>query len=122
MTTEQEPGSVCIATFADKGKAEQAVEDLHHVGFTSDQIRYSEQYNHENFMQALVDLQIFAQRAQSPTESDVTAILQKMGMSEQAIQSYMSMFKGNNPVVIVRHDGRVRDALSTMQRDGGQIR
>lgn len=48
--------SIAMATFDSTDDAEQAVEELHDKGFTSDQIRYSKQYTNENFLTSIKDM------------------------------------------------------------------
>ncbi|HBE25055.1 MAG TPA: hypothetical protein DDW33_05135, partial [Ktedonobacter sp.] len=59
MATNRTNQHIVMATFSSSMQAEQAVEALHDVGFTSDQIRYSGQFVTENFLESVKDLLIF---------------------------------------------------------------
>jgi len=98
--------SIAMATFDSTSDAEEAVEALHDVGFTSDQIRYSKQYTNENFLTSIKDMLIFPNERQDESASDTQTMLQNMGISAEEYQYYSDAFANGSAVVIVRPDGK----------------
>ncbi len=120
MSTNPTHETIVIATFPDTNSAEQAVEALHDVGFTSDQIRYSEQFTSENFLEGVRDLLVFPREAQDESEDDLRTMLINMGISREEIQYYSDEFNNKHAVVVVRQDDREKDAATILQQNGGQ--
>ncbi len=98
--------SIAMATFDSTDDAEQAVEALHDANFTSDQIRYSKQYTSENFLESIKAMLVFPNERQDETQSDLTTMLQNMGVSAEEFQYYTDAFAKGSAVVVVRPDGR----------------
>lgn len=111
--------SIAMATFDSSDQAEQAVEALHNAGFTSDQIRYSKQYTHEDFLTSIKDMLVFPNERQDESESDILTMLQNMGISQEEIQYYSDAFARGRFVVIVRPDGRNQEVEAILRDNGG---
>jgi hypothetical protein len=108
-----------MATFSTSTKAEDAIDELHAAGITSDQIRYSHQFETENFLQGIKDLLIFPDERQDESLDDVRTMLQNMGMGQQEIQHYERSFRGGNFIVVVRPDGRDQEVTTILKKHGG---
>jgi hypothetical protein len=119
MATNRTNQHIVMATFSSSMQAEQAVEALHDVGFTSDQIRYSGQFVTENFLESVKDLLIFPNEAQNESQDDIMTMLQNMGIGRDEITYYMNEFKRGQFVVVVRPDGRDQEATRILQSNGG---
>ena len=119
MATNRTNQHIVMATFSSSMQAEQAVEALHDVGFTSDQIRYSGQFVTENFLESVKDLLIFPNEAQNESQDDIMTMLQNMGIGQDEITYYMNEFKRGQFVVVVRPDGRDQEATGILQSNGG---
>jgi acyl-CoA reductase-like NAD-dependent aldehyde dehydrogenase len=111
--------SLAFATFDRADQAEQAVEALHHAGFTSDQIRYSKQFTRENFLKSIKDLLIFPDERQDETESDILTMLQNMGITHEEIQYYTDAFIDGRFAVVVRTDGRNQQVEGILRDNHG---
>ena len=111
--------SIAMATFDSTNDAEQAVEDLHDKGFTSDQIRYSKQYTNENFLASIKDMLIFPDERQDESNSDLQTMLQNMGVSQEEFQYYSDAFAKGSPVVVVRPDGRDQEVQGILRDHKG---
>ena len=111
--------SIAMATFDTTDDAEQAVEALHDVNFTSDQIRYSKQYTNENFLQSIKDMLVFPNERQDESESDVSTMLQNMGVGAEEFQYYSDAFAKGTAVVVVRPDGRDQEVESIFRDHKG---
>jgi hypothetical protein len=119
MATNRTNQHIVMATFSSSMQAEQAVEALHDVGFTSDQIRYSGQFVTENFLESVKDLLIFPNEAQNESQDDIMTMLQNMGIGQDEITYYMNEYKRGQFVVVVRPDGRDQEATRILQSNGG---
>ncbi len=111
--------SIAMATFDSTDDAEQAVEALHDVGFTSDQIRYSKQYTNENFLTSIRGMLIFPDAGQDESNSDLQTMLQNMGISQEEFQYYSDAFAKGSPVVVVRPDGRDQEVEGILRDHKG---
>jgi len=111
--------SIAMATFDSTDDAEQAVEELHDKGFTSDQIRYSKQYTNENFLTSIKDMLIFPDAGQDESNSDLQTMLQNMGISQEEFQYYSDAFAKGRPVVVVRPDGRDQEVQGILRDHKG---
>ena len=120
MTTNRTHESITIATFTSARKAENAIEELHNVGFTSDQIRYSRQFSSENFLESIKDLLIFPNERQDETAADIETLLQNMNIGPEEIQYYEQTFRSGNFVVVVRPDGKDQDVLAILKKHDGK--
>ena len=119
MASNQTNQSIVMAVFDTAKSAENAVEELHDQGFTSDQIRYSGQFVNENFLEGVKDLLIFSDEAQDESQSDIETMLQNMGMTYKEISYYLNEFNSGHFVDIVRPDGKDRAASMILQKHGG---
>ena len=119
MTNSRTNESIVVATFNSAEKAENAIEELHNVGFTSDQIRYSRQFTGENFLESIKDLLIFPNERQDETASDIQTLLQNMGIGQEELQHYENTYRSGNFVVVVRSDGRDQEARTILKKYDG---
>ena len=119
MTTNRTNESIVIATFTSARKAENAIEELHDVGFTSDQIRYSRQFSSENFLESIKDMLIFPDERGDETTADIETLLQNMGIEQKEIQYYEQTFRNGNFVVIVRPDGKDQEVRTILKKHDG---
>jgi hypothetical protein len=119
MTTNRTNESIVIATFTSARKAENAIEELHDVGFTSDQIRYSRQFSSENFLESIKDLLIFPDERGDETTADIETLLQNMGIEQKEIQYYEQTFRSGNFVVVVRPDGKDHEVRTILKKHDG---
>ncbi|MBV9258013.1 MAG: hypothetical protein JO215_08350 [Ktedonobacteraceae bacterium] len=119
MTSSRTNESIVVATFNSAEKAENAIEELHNVGFTSDQIRYSRQFTSENFLESIKDLLIFPNERQDETASDIQTLLQNMGIGQEELQHYENTYRSGNFVVVVRSDGRDQEARTILKKYDG---
>lgn len=119
MATSSTNESIIIATFSTAKKAENAIEELHNVGFTSDQIRYSQQFTNENFLESIKDMLLFPNERQDETTADIQTMVQNMGISQEEIQYYEQTFHSGNFVVVVRSDGRGQEARKILKKHDG---
>lgn len=119
MTTNRTNESIVIATFSSARKAENAIEELHDVGFTSDQIRYSRQFSSENFLEGIKDLLIFPDERGDETAADIETLLQNMGIEQKEIQYYEQTFRNGNFVVVVRPDGKDQEVRTILKKHDG---
>jgi hypothetical protein len=119
MNTNRTHESIVIATFTSAKKAENAIEELHNVGFTSDQIRYSRQFSNENFLEGIKDLLIFPNERQDETTTDIETLLQNMGIEQKEIQYYEQTFHSGNFVVIVRPDEKDQEVRTILKKHDG---
>ncbi len=119
MTTNRTNESIVIATFTSARKAENAIEELHDVGFTSDQIRYSRQFSSENFLEGIKDMLIFPDERGDETTADIETLLQNMGIEQKEIQYYEQTFRNGNFVVIVRPDGKDQEVRTILKKHEG---
>jgi hypothetical protein len=119
MTTNRAHESITIATFTSARKAENAIEELHNVGFTSDQIRYSRQFESEDFLTGVKDLLIFPDERQDESLADIRTMLLNMGIGPNEIDHYERSFRGGNFIVVVRPDGRDQQVRDTLKQHGG---
>jgi hypothetical protein len=119
MTTNRTNESIVIATFSSSKKAENAIAELHDVGFTSDQIRYSQQFTSENFLESIKDMLIFPDERQDETEADIQTMAQNMGLSQEEIQYYEGTFRSGNFVVVVRPDGKDQEVRTILKKHDG---
>jgi hypothetical protein len=120
MTTNRAHESITIATFTSARKAENAIEELHNVGFTSDQIRYSRQFSSENFLESIKDLLIFPNEQQDETTADIGTMLQNMNIGQEEIKYYEETFRSGNFVVVVRPDGKDQEVLTILKKHDGK--
>jgi hypothetical protein len=120
MTTNRTHESIVIATFSSARKAENAIEELHNVGFTSDQIRYSRQFSSENFLESIQDLLIFPNEQQDETTADIQTMVQNMGIGPEEIQYYEQTFRSGNFVVVVRPDAKDQEVLTILKKHDGK--
>ncbi len=119
MSTSSTNESIIIATFSNSEKAENAIEELHNVGFTSDQIRYSQQFTSENFLESIKDMLVFPNERQDETTADIQTMVQNMGIGPEEIQYYEQTFRSGNFVVVVRSDGRGQEARTILKKYDG---
>ena len=119
MASSRTNESIVIATFSNSEKAENAIEELHNVGLTSDQIRYSQQFTSENFLESIKDLLIFPNERQDETAADIQTMVQNMGISQEEIQYYEQTFRSGNSVVVVRSDGQEQETRTILQKYDG---
>ena len=119
MATNRTNESIVIATFSSARKAENAIEELHDVGFTSDQIRYSRQFSSENFLEGIKDLLIFPDERGDETAADIETLLQNMGIEQKEIQYYEQTFRNGNFVVVVRPDGKDQEVRTILKKHDG---
>lgn len=119
MTTNRTNESIVIATFTSARKAENAIEELHDVGFTSDQIRYSRQFSSENFLEGIKDMLIFPDERGDETTADIETLLQNMGIEQKEIQYYEQTFRNGNFVVIIRPDGKDQEVRTILKKHEG---
>lgn len=119
MTTNRTNESIVIATFTSARKAENAIEELHDVGFTSDQICYSRQFSSENFLEGIKDMLIFPDERGDETTADIETLLQNMGIEQKEIQYYEQTFRNGNFVVIVRPDGKDQEVRTILKKHEG---
>ena len=119
MTTNRTNESIVIATFTSARKAENAIEELHDVGFTSDQIRYSRQFSNEDFLGSIKDLLIFPNEREDETAADIETLLQNMGIGKEEIQYYEQTFRSGNFVVVVRPDGKDQEVRAILKKHDG---
>jgi len=119
MTTNRTNESIVIATFTSARKAENAIEELHDVGFTSDQIRYSRQFSSENFLESIKDMLIFPDERGDETTADIETLLQNMGIEQKEIQYYEQTFRSGNFVVVVRPDGKDQEVRTILKKHDG---
>jgi hypothetical protein len=119
MNTNRTNESIVIATFTSARKAENAIEELHDVGFTSDQIRYSRQFSSENFLEGIKDMLIFPDERGDETTADIETLLQNMGIEQKEIQYYEQTFRNGNFVVIIRPDGKDQEVRTILKKHEG---
>ena len=111
--------SIAMATFDSTDDAEQAVEALHDAGFTTDQVRYSKQYEDANLLESIKALLVFPDERQDESESDVNTMVQNMGISADEVQYYSDALAKGTPVVIVRPDNRSDEAEGILRDNKG---
>ena len=114
MATNRTNESLVIATFTSATRAENAIDELHAAGVTSDQIRYSRQFATEDFLTGIKDLLIFPDERQDESSEDIRSMLLNMGIGPDEIKYYEDSFRSGNFVVVVRADSneqRIRDIL-----------
>ena len=111
--------SLAMATFDSTDAAEQAVEALHDAGFTTDQVRYSKQYEDANLLESIKALLIFPDERQDESESDINTMVQNMGISADEVQYYSDALAKGTPVVIVRPDNRDQEAEGILRDNKG---
>ena len=111
--------SLAMATFDSTDDAEQAVEALHDAGFTTDQVRYSKQYEDANLLESIKALLIFPDERQDESESDINTMVQNMGISADEVQYYSDALAKGTPVVIVRPDNRDQEAEGILRDNKG---
>ena len=111
--------SLAMATFDSTDDAEQAVEALHDAGFTTDQVRYSKQFEDANLLESIKALLVFPDERQDESESDVNTMVQNMGISADEVQYYSDALAKGTPVVIVRPDNRDQEAEGILRDNKG---
>lgn len=111
--------SIAMATFDSTDDAEQAVEALHDAGFTTDQVRYSKQFEDANLLESIKALLVFPDERQDESESDVNTMVQNMGISADEVQYYSDALAKGTPVVIVRPDDRNDEAEGILRDNKG---
>ena len=119
MATNRTNESLVIASFTTATKAENAIDELHAAGFTSDQIRYSRQFESEDFLAGIKDLLIFPNERQDESPQDIRTMLLNMGIGPNEIDHYERSFRGGNFIVIVRPDGRDQQVRDLLKQHGG---
>jgi hypothetical protein len=119
MATNRTNESLVIASFSTATKAENAIDELHAAGFASDQIRYSHQFEAEDFLAGIKDLLIFPNERQDESSEDIRTMLLNMGIGPNEIDYYERSFRGSNFIVVVRPDERDQQARTILKKHGG---
>jgi hypothetical protein len=119
MATNRTNESLVIASFDSAVKAEDAIDALHAAGFTSDQIRYSRQFESEDFLTGVKDLLIFPDERQDESLEDIRTMLLNMGIGPNEISYYERLFRSGNFIVVLRPDGRDQQGRDILKQHGG---
>ncbi len=119
MATNRTNESIVIASFSTATKAEDAIDALHAAGFASDQIRYSRQFESEDFLTGIKDLLIFPNERQDESSEDIRTMLLNMGIGPNEIDHYERSFRGGNFIVVVRPDGNDQQVRDILKQHGG---
>jgi hypothetical protein len=111
MTTSEH--STVLGVFADRERANQAIDDLRRAGFSHDQIRLVERGT-GSFLDNLKSLFTGQETVSASTPDD----LRKLGVPEQEAHSYQSQLEAGRAIVIVNAAGHPELALNFLHQRG----
>ncbi len=111
MTTSEQ--STVLGVFADRDRANQAIDDLRHAGFSYNEIRLVER-GAGNFLDNLKSLFTGRETVSTNAPDD----LMKLGVPEQDAHYYQSQLDGGRAIVIVNADGQPELALNFLRQRG----
>lgn len=109
-TTEQ---STMIAVFADRERANLAIDNLRHAGYSYDQIRLVERGSN-SFVENIKSL--FT--GQSTATTDSPDDWMKIGIPEQDARNYQSEIDAGRSIVLLKSVPNPEQALSIMRQSG----
>ena len=108
------PSSPTVGIFKDRSMAEQAIDALHNVGFTSEQVRYSAPGTSGSILADLKNL--FT--GQNTNSGNITNDLTDMGLSNEEAQYYANEHANGNTILAVLASGREQEALNILHQYG----
>jgi len=111
MTTSER--STVLGVFADRDRANQAIDDLRHAGFSYNEIRLVERGS-GNFLDNLKSLFTGQETVSANTPDDLT----KLGVPQQDAQYYQSQLDAGRAIVIVNAGGQPELALNFLRQRG----
>ncbi len=111
MTTNEL--TTVLAVFADRDRADKAIDDLRHANFGYNQIRLAER-GAGSFLDSFKSLFTGQETVSANTPDD----LMKLGVPEQDARYYQSQLDAGRAIVIVNAPGRLEDALTTLHQSG----
>jgi hypothetical protein len=111
MTTSEH--STVIAVFADRDRANRAIDDLRRAGFSYNQIRLVE-HGTGGFLDNLKSVFTGQETTSTSTPDD----LMKLGVPEQDAHYYQSQLDAGRAIVIVSAGGHLELALNFLRQSG----
>ena len=102
-----------LGVFADRERADKAIDDLRHANFGYNQIRLAER-GAGSFLDSFKSLFTGQETMSANTPDD----LMKLGVPEQEARYYQSQLDAGRAIVIVNAPGRLEDALTTLHQSG----
>jgi len=111
MTTSER--STVLGVFADRDRADKAIDDLRHGGFSYNQIRLAER-GAGSFLDIFKSLFTGQETVSANTPDD----LMKLGVPEQEAHYYQSQLDAGRAIVIVNAGGQPEQALTILHQSG----
>ena len=111
MTTSER--STVLGVFADRDRADKAIDDLRHGGFSYNQIRLADRGS-GSFLDSFKSLFTGQETVSANTPDD----LMKLGVPEQEAQYYQSQLDAGRAIVIVNAGGQPELALNFLRQRG----
>ncbi len=111
MTTSER--STVLGVFADRDRADKAIDDLRHGGFSYNQIRLADRGS-GSFLDSFKSLFTGQETVSANTPDD----LMKLGVPEQEAQYYQSQLDAGRAIVIVNAGGQPEQALTILHQSG----
>jgi hypothetical protein len=111
MTTSER--STVVGVFADRERADKAIDDLRRIGFSYNQIRLAERGT-GSFLDSFKSLFTGQQTVSSNTPDD----LRNLGVPEPDAHSYQRQLDAGRAIVIVNATGHIEQALAVLHQSG----